>query len=300
MAGYLIRRFFQMFIVVLLSTLAIYLLLNAAPGGPLSGLRIQGDRRARYSEADIARLEAYLGLDKPLALRYLTWLIGDDWLGADWMHLGLSSYTAPKLDAEGNPVVNEEGYRPCVRDQFDQLQEEQIAALLPAETVAACSEQISTDEAGVVDRSTYQACLKKEFRLYTKSNAVPEGAVTECSGGSDARVACWEESLPQERLDACAAAREMLYLPPSRFWADPGVAYLNPGYTLWVWGATDADGAIQAERIRVKPEGEQPDDIAAVGRVLSQEGHTVVLELFGGARTYTDPHRRGYRIPVSH
>ena len=85
MAGYLVRRFFQMIIVVLLSTLAIYMLLNVAPGGPLSGLKLAADRRARVSEADIARLEAYLGLDKPLSLRYLTWLIGDDWLGADWM-----------------------------------------------------------------------------------------------------------------------------------------------------------------------------------------------------------------------
>jgi len=81
MTGYLIRRFFQMIIVVLLSTLAIYLLLNVAPGGPLSGLNLGADRKSRFSEADKARLEAYLGLDKPLALRYLTWLLGEDWLG---------------------------------------------------------------------------------------------------------------------------------------------------------------------------------------------------------------------------
>ncbi len=89
MTGYLIRRFIQMGIVVLVATMAIYALLNLAPGGPLSGLNVTADRKSRYSDADKARLEAYLGLDKPLALRYLTWLIGEDWLGAEAMYLGL-------------------------------------------------------------------------------------------------------------------------------------------------------------------------------------------------------------------
>jgi peptide/nickel transport system permease protein len=78
MTTYLIRRAFQMLIVVLLATLAIYILLNVAPGGPLSGLRLATDAKSRVSDADIARLEAYLGLDKPMALRYLVWLIGED------------------------------------------------------------------------------------------------------------------------------------------------------------------------------------------------------------------------------
>ena len=89
MTSYLIRRFIQMAIVVLLATMAIYDLLNLAPGGPMAGLNQIGDRRQRYSAADKARLEAYLGLDKLLVLRYLVWLIGEDWLGADYMHMGL-------------------------------------------------------------------------------------------------------------------------------------------------------------------------------------------------------------------
>lgn len=105
MTNYLIRRFFQMIIVVLLSTVAIYVLLNIAPGGPLSGLRNIGDRRSRPSAADIARLESYLGLDKPILLRYLTWLIGDDWLGADWVYIGLGNYRYPKLSSTGQQLV---------------------------------------------------------------------------------------------------------------------------------------------------------------------------------------------------
>lgn len=89
MTNYLIRRFIQMTFVVLFATMAIYSILNLAPGGPMAGLNQIGDRKQRFSEADKARLEAYLGLDKPLVLRYLVWLIGEDWLGADYMYLGL-------------------------------------------------------------------------------------------------------------------------------------------------------------------------------------------------------------------
>ncbi len=105
MTNYLIRRFFQMIIVVLLATVAIYILLNIAPGGPLAGLRNTADQRSRPSEADMARLEAYLGLDKPIFLRYLTWLIGDDWLGANWLYVGLGDYRYPKLAANGQQLV---------------------------------------------------------------------------------------------------------------------------------------------------------------------------------------------------
>jgi peptide/nickel transport system permease protein len=286
MAGYLIRRFFQMILVVLLATMAIYLLLNIAPGGPLSGLKLAADRKARVSEADIARLEAYLGLDKPMWLAYLAWLVGDDWLGADWLYLGLSPYKAPKLDAEGNPVVSDQGYRPCVREQFDALQEEQIAALLDPAVVDACAAEITTDAAGTVDKTRYRACLQKEFRAYKKNNELPEGAVSECSGDSAAREACWEASLSEERLSQCEATRQVQYLEPRRFWADPGVAQLNPGYEVWVWGPQIGDDTYRAERMVVKPTGDRPDD-AVFGRVLEQEGRQVILEPVGGARQYT-------------
>ncbi|GEM_PF-17306 len=108
MTNYLIRRFFQMVIVVFLSTIAIYVLLNIAPGGPLSGIRLSGDRKSRVSDADIARLKSYLGLDKPLALRYITWMIGDDWLGADWMYLGLTRYEQDKIGKNGKPITKKD------------------------------------------------------------------------------------------------------------------------------------------------------------------------------------------------
>lgn len=80
MTNYLIRRGFQMVIVVMLATIAIYGLLNAVPGGPLSGLNLATDAKDRLSPEDIARLEAALGLNKPVYLAYITWLTGEDWL----------------------------------------------------------------------------------------------------------------------------------------------------------------------------------------------------------------------------
>ncbi|GJM40364.1 MAG: ABC transporter permease [Ardenticatenaceae bacterium] len=80
MTNYLIRRGFQMVLVVLLATIAIYALLNAVPGGPLSGLNLAADAKQRLSNEDIARLEATLGLNKPAYLRYITWMTGEDWL----------------------------------------------------------------------------------------------------------------------------------------------------------------------------------------------------------------------------
>ena len=93
MTNYLIRRGFQMVIVVIAATIAIYLLLNAVPGGPLSGLNLAADRRARFTEEDIARMEAALGLQRPIYLGYLTWMAGEDWLD----EVG---------DALGNPDLN--------------------------------------------------------------------------------------------------------------------------------------------------------------------------------------------------
>ncbi len=84
MTNYLIRRSISMIIVLLLSTMAIFALLTAAPGGPLDGLRMRSSSaRDRVSVEDIQRLERMLGLDKPAYLRYVVWLVGDDWLPGD-------------------------------------------------------------------------------------------------------------------------------------------------------------------------------------------------------------------------
>lgn len=77
MGAFFVRRIFQMIIVVLISAVASYALLNLAPGGPLAGLR-QQQQSARFqiTEEDIARIRAYFELDLFLPYRFTRWLIG--------------------------------------------------------------------------------------------------------------------------------------------------------------------------------------------------------------------------------
>ncbi|GAB4520782.1 MAG: hypothetical protein Fur0018_00620 [Anaerolineales bacterium] len=185
MTNYLIRRAFQMVLVVLLSSLAIYVLLNVAPGGPLSGLRLAADRKSRVSDTDIARLEAYLGLDKPLALRYITWLIGDDWLGANWVYIGLGQYSRQQIGKTGQPITT-------------------------------------------LDRDTGERIPVLEY---------------------------------------------------FRFWADPGVAQLNPGYLLWITGTRIDASHVQADNIRVKPPttAKVPESVTLTGQVYKVHGAVVEI-----------------------
>lgn len=73
MAGYLIRRLFQMAVVTLLVALVTYFLFNIAPGGPLTGLRQQ---QQRLTAADIARIRAQYEFDLYWPVRFSRWLIG--------------------------------------------------------------------------------------------------------------------------------------------------------------------------------------------------------------------------------
>jgi len=73
MLGYLIRRFFQMLIVLLLSAVFTFALLNIAPGGPLTGLQQQ---QIRLDREDIARIRAQYELDLYLPIRFSRWLTG--------------------------------------------------------------------------------------------------------------------------------------------------------------------------------------------------------------------------------
>jgi len=77
MTGYLIRRVLQMALVVFLSAIVSYALLNLAPGGPLAGLgQAAQSARFRITEEDIARIRAYFELDLSLPVRFSRWFIG--------------------------------------------------------------------------------------------------------------------------------------------------------------------------------------------------------------------------------
>lgn len=73
MFNFLVRRVFQMAIVLFLSSAASYALLSLAPGGPLSFL---SSVQARLNKEDIARIRAYFELDLDVPYRFTRWLIG--------------------------------------------------------------------------------------------------------------------------------------------------------------------------------------------------------------------------------
>ena len=78
MLGYLLRRFLQMILVVLLSAAASFALLSLAPGGPTAYLRqLVQNPRTRPTPEDIARLRASYDLDLDLPWRFTRWLIGE-------------------------------------------------------------------------------------------------------------------------------------------------------------------------------------------------------------------------------
>jgi peptide/nickel transport system permease protein len=73
MTAYLIRRLFQMVVVIFIVSLFMYFLFSIAPGGPLAGLSQQ---QRRISPEERARLRAQYELDLYWPFRYSRWLVG--------------------------------------------------------------------------------------------------------------------------------------------------------------------------------------------------------------------------------
>jgi len=73
MTNYLIRRVFQMILVILLAALFTYFLFTISPGGPLAGIQQQ---QRRITREDLARLRANYELDLYWPVRFARWLIG--------------------------------------------------------------------------------------------------------------------------------------------------------------------------------------------------------------------------------
>jgi peptide/nickel transport system permease protein len=70
MSRFLIRRFLQSIPLLILISLVVFLLIHAAPGGPLSIYLSNPSVRPE----DIERLRRALGLDRPLWQQYVSWL----------------------------------------------------------------------------------------------------------------------------------------------------------------------------------------------------------------------------------
>ena len=78
MASFLARRLFQAIPLLLVISLIVFLLIHAAPGGPLAIYLSNPNVRPQ----DIERLRRALGLDQPLWRQYVSWLAA--FAGGDW------------------------------------------------------------------------------------------------------------------------------------------------------------------------------------------------------------------------
>lgn len=92
MGRYVARRLLQTIPMLLLMSVLLFALVNLAPGGPLAG-----HSRSRHVRPErLETLKRQLGLDKPLAMQYLIWLAGNDWM---------------MVDADGDGVAERRGER---------------------------------------------------------------------------------------------------------------------------------------------------------------------------------------------
>jgi len=99
MIRFLASRLFQVAIVLLVMSAAIYLLLGLMPGDPVD-LMISGD--PNLTAEDAARLKALYGLDRPIHERYFAWL--GSAVQGDFGYSRL--YARPVIEVIGQPLVN--------------------------------------------------------------------------------------------------------------------------------------------------------------------------------------------------
>jgi len=72
MINYIIRRLFQAIPLLLGITIISFFIIQLAPGGPLAQIQMNPE----ISQAMIDQMRTKLGLDKPLIIQYLKWLLG--------------------------------------------------------------------------------------------------------------------------------------------------------------------------------------------------------------------------------
>lgn len=107
MTQYILRRLIQAIPLFFITSLIIFVLLRSA-GDPLATL----GERDRTRPADKARLRVELGLDQPVFVQYLTWLMGNDWMrwDTDGDNISDHAFILP-LDGDGDGEPERPGKR---------------------------------------------------------------------------------------------------------------------------------------------------------------------------------------------
>lgn len=102
MVKYTLRRLIQAIPTLFGITILSYLLMYFAPGGPVAALSF-GPNVPQYQKE---RLAAKLGVNDPVYIQYLRWLLGDDWMRWDSDGDGVADghFLLPLTDDSGEPL----------------------------------------------------------------------------------------------------------------------------------------------------------------------------------------------------
>ncbi len=102
MIRYIVKRTLQAIPLIFGITLLSYLLMTAAPGGPVGAFNF----RPGMSPQERAQVAARLGVNDPWLIQYARWLLGDDWLrwDADGDGVADHAFLVPlDVDGDGEP-----------------------------------------------------------------------------------------------------------------------------------------------------------------------------------------------------
>jgi len=91
MGRYIVRRILQAIPLLLIVSFVLFILANEM-GDPLASFG--GRRRVRSDDRE--RLTRQLGLDQPLVVQYVIWLIGNDWMNIDLDQDGIADETGTR------------------------------------------------------------------------------------------------------------------------------------------------------------------------------------------------------------
>jgi peptide/nickel transport system permease protein len=107
MIKYTLRRLIQAIPTFFGITIFSYLLMTAAPGGPVGALTFD----PRVTPQQRERVAQQLGLNDPLPVQYLRWLLGDDWMrwDTDNDNKADASFLLPLgVDTDGDGVISDD------------------------------------------------------------------------------------------------------------------------------------------------------------------------------------------------
>ena len=103
MAKFIVRRIFLLFITMILVSIAVFLITESSPGNVarnVLGSFVPPEQEASFLEQ--------MGLDEPVYLRYIYWLLGSDWHASRKVGMPLKKITTKK-DFEEWWAVREDG-----------------------------------------------------------------------------------------------------------------------------------------------------------------------------------------------